>query len=437
MVQDWELRRDELANIVMSANLYHLCELIVKPMTYHMRCSWVHLIAEPGTSQDPTWFVSHWWGGSFEETVRKLRSHAEERDVEGAFWICTFANNQHDFGLGERLEDTPFSRVLRKASCCGTVALVDPKAEMFRRVWCIFELALSLDIQPTRRDFSYDLAMWQPAGELLYWLGQSTPKLGGPVLDLDGEGQRGGHQAPAVVAMEGVQITVESAAATEPLDKRAILRHIARVHEAGSDPEPGHPAFAELNKRVRARFAGPAMIGKVKEGSLADLQGLLESFPEQKNHVDSTGASAVHHAAREGCLGGLQMLLQVRADPNLQDATGISPALWATMREQTACLELLLKARADPNLPDSRGFAPVHAAAKKIETESLQLLLQAKADPNLRDEHKTTAASWADRLKRTECLALLLEARADPARSASDSDSESETERLEAMEEET
>ena len=44
--------------------------------------------------QDPIWFVSHFWGTPFDQTVQMLSFHAEVHDLgeDTTYWYCTLAN---------------------------------------------------------------------------------------------------------------------------------------------------------------------------------------------------------------------------------------------------------------------------------------------------------------------------------------------------------
>ena len=72
---------------------YHICDIIVKPVTFREKCSIVELVAHQDR-QDPIWFVSHFWGTPFDQTVQMLSFHAEVHDLgeDTTYWYCTLAN---------------------------------------------------------------------------------------------------------------------------------------------------------------------------------------------------------------------------------------------------------------------------------------------------------------------------------------------------------
>ena len=89
---DQRLTRENLE--MHSVNKY-----FVKPLTEPHKCSFVDLVSA-AEAQPPKWFVSHAWSTPFSQTVSMLNLHVESRGLPPTtpFWICTFANNQHDLG---------------------------------------------------------------------------------------------------------------------------------------------------------------------------------------------------------------------------------------------------------------------------------------------------------------------------------------------------
>ena len=85
--------------------MYSVCKYFVKPLTEPHQCSFVDLVAT-AEAQPPKWFVSHAWSTPFSQTVAMLEFQRRSRGLPPTtpYWICTFANNQHDLGqlLGAR-----------------------------------------------------------------------------------------------------------------------------------------------------------------------------------------------------------------------------------------------------------------------------------------------------------------------------------------------
>jgi len=146
-------------------NLYEVNAEIIKPFCEGARTSYVELlrITEAGSRADfggdsqirgapVDTFVSHWWGEEFPMMVRTLKKYAKwrcdrhvsrQRKFEGwSFWICAFANNQfaveHATGLEGDVSTSAFAVALQ--NCQEMVAVIDPEAMIYKRIWCTFEL---------------------------------------------------------------------------------------------------------------------------------------------------------------------------------------------------------------------------------------------------------------------------------------------------------
>ena len=100
------------ANHTDSLNLYDLVKYVVNPATAPYKCSFVELVAPPGTTaQTPRWFVSHWWGEPVKDFIKAVEYHARQRfaprgqynydnkkpeheivgepaDADATYWVC-------------------------------------------------------------------------------------------------------------------------------------------------------------------------------------------------------------------------------------------------------------------------------------------------------------------------------------------------------------
>ena len=157
------------ANHTDSLNLYDLVKYEVNPATAPYKCSFVELVAPPGTTaQTPRWFVSHWWGEPVKDFIKAVEYHAVQRfaprgehvsssygygpkpqheivgkpaDADATYWICAYANNQHDLSELDVKDprDTPFFKAMQL--CDGVLVILDKDAIVFTRIWCGFEQA--------------------------------------------------------------------------------------------------------------------------------------------------------------------------------------------------------------------------------------------------------------------------------------------------------
>jgi ankyrin repeat protein len=78
--------------------------------------------------------------------------------------------------------------------------------------------------------------------------------------------------------------------------------------------------------------------------------------------LDSGGFTPLLYAARENCLGCVEVLLRSGADINLPDPDGVSPLLLATMNANWDLAKQLIVAGADVNQWDIYGEAPLFTA---------------------------------------------------------------------------
>lgn len=440
-----------------SANLYHLNDHFVKPLSATFQCSFVELVAKG--PQAPKWFVSHWWGTAFKLTMALLCFHSTSRDLkeeEERYWICTFANNQHNLKeLGGHLVDTPFVRAILLPECQGTVALLNKEATTLKRIWCVLELFVSTAFATrTGTPRLYDLASWLPAGLLAFG---KVPVPACATLQLDnGDGtmrevaaEKGGS-FPYSVAQLGMKIDIAQAEATQEVDRRNILHMIAETPETQwTAPAPQvHAKFLELNTAVRLRFAPGAMWAAAKTGKMAELQELLaDPFLGSVNVSNADGTSPLFAACQGGHVEAVKLLLAARADASLGRsydsispafiaaqgghsevlrcllasqaqlhgcrADGASPALIAAENGRGGALRILMEARADVSLPDRNGITPVFAAAAAGRTETLLLLLKSKAEVDAANRSGATPLMAAAQKGHCEALKVLLLAKAD------------------------
>jgi ankyrin repeat protein len=92
-----------------------------------------------------------------------------------------------------------------------------------------------------------------------------------------------------------------------------------------------------------------------------DYQRHVTAEGRPKN-LDSGGFTPLLYAARENCLSCVKVLLDNKADINLQDPDGVSPLLLATMNSNWDLAKQLIEAGADVNEWDMFGEAPLFTA---------------------------------------------------------------------------
>lgn len=163
---------------------------------------------------------------------------------------------------------------------------------------------------------------------------------------------------------------------------------------------------------------------------LERLQVLLNVRADPEQASLSGGEPVLLHAASTGNPAAVRMLLQARADPMrpYERRSGSFPLLmairnhWSDLTEYTECLVTLLQGRADPCQVNPRnGEFPLLCTAKNNRGDCMRVLLEWRADP-LQAEEATGAfplllaagSHYTEWPGHSECLNILLEARADP-----------------------
>mmetsp|Transcript_47559 Transcript_47559/g.113051 ORF Transcript_47559/g.113051 Transcript_47559/m.113051 type:complete len:705 (-) Transcript_47559:33-2147(-) len=407
VVQTVEIKdRDGKKQAWKDINLYTICNYFVLPLTEKRKCSFVELTATG--DQVPLWFISHYWGTAFRQTLGMLAFHSQERKVpsSSAYWMCTFANNQHDLGeLSGNLDETPFIRVLRSKTCRGTVALMDRDATPFRRIWCIleaFESTKYAEADTNHHWLIYDVAAWLTEGQLARG-DERCQEQAVLLMNATGEAQNASAEGcwslPFEVAQKAARTDVRTAQASREDDARVI-----RAYMFGKEDD--------FNRIVASPFANRAMRKGILHNA-EELKWLLSEFPAHMDAIDSgDGHTPMSICVYDGRLDTLKLLLESKANPNAPKRDGGSPVYLAVDKNLDA-LKMLIAAKGDVNQARPDGWTPIHRAAETNNPDAMKILLGASgAKPNLT---KSDGASpiYVAVDKGMDTLKVLIDAKAD------------------------
>jgi len=284
MVMDGSALR-EVALTPDTVNLYHACDRIIKPATADLKCSFVELVA--AGPQQPAWFVSHWFGEPVLDFVRCLTQHASDRGLAGGtpYWVCAYANNQWE--LDSAVTADPSESSFRKAMALseGTLSIVDRKAVVYSRVWCVFEIhtAVVTFAGEGRSKYLFDI---YTAIDVTHRL-PSTDENVFDVVECEAVGittgftqldsARGGHlnltrkafrekAFPTDLTCEALQVDVKRAKASMEADRRGILNFIAGLADLGAAPHDEHETYERLNAELRGKFAAGSWRSALERG---------------------------------------------------------------------------------------------------------------------------------------------------------------------------
>ncbi|OXU25060.1 hypothetical protein TSAR_002247 [Trichomalopsis sarcophagae] len=147
---------------------------------------------------------------------------------------------------------------------------------------------------------------------------------------------------------------------------------------------------------INARMRGPPL--NLRRGPGANVQ-------------DSSGYSALHHAALNGHKEVVKLLLQHEASTNIVDAKGSSPLHLAAWSGNSEIVRLILSqgpSVPNVNLTTKDNETALHCAAQYGHTEVVAQLLQYGCDPSIRNSRGESALDLAAQYGRLGTVELLV-----------------------------
>jgi len=286
-------------------SLYDINKYVILPFTIKTKLSFVSALPSTAGPQPPRWFVSHWWGEPIHQFIPcieqlvadfKYNSRAEHGMRGGGMnddtpiWVCAYANNQ--WKLSDAITNDPkkssFYRAM-KAAQGRTVTIIDSKGIVFTRIWCIFELHLTLtDTQEEKDDDTSEVGVWASytaKNHISEHQGKRQNReavgiiSGGSTAD-DGFTHDNGlrynisnreSHFPIEVLSNSLKIQVEQAQASIENDRTHILNSISgEMENLDIKPPITHRNYTSLNDAISGRFAS----------SCGVLQAALKNGPE-------------------------------------------------------------------------------------------------------------------------------------------------------------
>ncbi|XP_020944897.1 transient receptor potential cation channel subfamily A member 1 isoform X2 [Sus scrofa] len=157
----------------------------------------------------------------------------------------------------------------------------------------------------------------------------------------------------------------------------------------------------------------------VFEESACGLQNFLKKRKRLKKY-DDVNASPLHHAAEEGQVGLMEMIVSDSSCEvlNAMDDYGNTPLHWAAEKNQVESIKFLLRKGANPNLRNCNMMAPLHVAVQRLNNEVMKVLIEhSGTDINLEGENGNTALIIACFTDNSEAVELLLNKGAKPCKS--------------------
>ncbi|XP_034151049.1 caskin-1, partial [Esox lucius] len=126
------------------------------------------------------------------------------------------------------------------------------------------------------------------------------------------------------------------------------------------------------------------------------------------NFQDTDGFSALHHAALNGNLELISLLLESQAAVDIRDQKGMRPLHYAAWQGKAEPMKMLLKSGSSVNGQSDEGQIPLHLSAQHGHYDVSEMLLQHQSNPCIVDNAGKTPLDLACEFGRVGVVQLLL-----------------------------
>ncbi|GAA6086570.1 caskin-1 isoform X2 [Tachysurus ichikawai] len=126
------------------------------------------------------------------------------------------------------------------------------------------------------------------------------------------------------------------------------------------------------------------------------------------NFQDTDGFSALHHAALNGNVELIALLLESQAVVDIKDQKGMRPLHYAAWQGKCEPMKMLLKAGSSVNSQSDEGQIPLHLSSQHGHYDGSEMLLQHQSNPCIRDHAGKTPLDLACEFGRVSVVQLLL-----------------------------
>jgi ankyrin repeat protein len=145
---------------------------------------------------------------------------------------------------------------------------------------------------------------------------------------------------------------------------------------------------------ARDRFGARPLSHAARNGHL-EMVDLLLARGAPIDARNLAGATALYFAAERGRVAVAQRLIERGADVKLTGRSGLSPVAAAAYAGSDAIVEMLLAHGADERTPDETGKPPIVYAAARAKLDIVKRLLARDVDVNARYANDLTLLMWA------------------------------------------
>lgn len=242
-----------------------------------------------------------------------------------------------------------------------------------------------------------------------------------PKLDLSAPGSSNGNSGTAnasATPRSGAKTFEEAKlelvnAKESKRGRTALIAAVGRGHFAVSDflLSVGADPTAQDREGVDVLMLASMLHGK--RAFHSDLTQLLLKHGADVELVDRRSQSALHYAAKRGCLGIVKLLLgQMNGDrrdlASRKDIKGRTPLMVAAGRGHVGLVRILCAHGVDANLVDTAGCSALHYAARAGREEMVEALLAHGAQVMARDTHQLSSLQIAAALGHVNFVKELL-----------------------------
>lgn len=177
-------------------------------------------------------------------------------------------------------------------------------------------------------------------------------------------------------------------AATSPDSAATILRSFWLLDGISAACMPRH------SPKRKQSAATPELAQAIAHKWLAPLRAWLTEGHDP-NARDSSGRSLLHLASAAGFADGVELLVGVGADVDVQQTHQCTPLYFASMVGDATVVAALLAADANPNLADCQGITALMQAARRNHIAVVKVLLDRGARTDVRDVNGDSVCSHA------------------------------------------
>lgn len=144
-----------------------------------------------------------------------------------------------------------------------------------------------------------------------------------------------------------------------------------------------------LKVQQPSQLSSANIVQAASQNDITTIQQILDQTPDKVNFAQD-GKTALHLACYEGHSHIVSLLLEKRADLDLQDGEGDSALHYAAFGKETETMKQLLSAGADVNKKNKAGHSPLHISIGKACVEAVHVLVQHGSDVNIKAEDGDT-----------------------------------------------